>query len=539
MARGLDNGGAGEGNGGMDGSVNSSGNAASGGSGQAGEPDPDVSAAGGGFAWLARVVRAPFGTQSSRRGLSAQLLLLTSLFVMLAEILIFVPSIANFRMSWLLDRLTAAQIASLAAEAVPGGDLPVTLRDELLRTAQVKGLAVKRNDRRRLLLPADVSMEIEATYDLRMMDRTGRLTDELALRSALIGDALSVFFTRNDRMIRVIGQPSMEPGDFIEIVLPQAPLKAAMIRYGLNVLALSVIISIITAALVYFALNRILVQPIMGLTRSMLRFSQNPEDASRIIVPGNRQDEIGIAERELAHMQTELNQMLAQRARLAALGLAVSKINHDLRNMLANAQIISDRLGALPDPSVQRFAPKLIASLDRAINLANDTLKFGRAAEAPPRRELVLLAPLAEEVGDGLGLPRTGQIDWRVEIEPTLRIDADRDQLYRILSNICRNAVQALEAQPADAKGGVLKISAQRTGRRVVIEIADNGPGVPDRARAHLFQAFQASTRKGGSGLGLAIAHELATAHGGTLMLTDATPGATFRLDLPDRNTTV
>ena len=136
----------------------------------------------------------------------------------------------------------------------------------------------------------------------------------------------------------------MGAGDFIEVVLPEAPLRAAMIRYGLNVLGLSVIISMITAALVYFALNGLLVQPMMRITRNMLRFSQNPEDASRIIVPSARQDEIGTAERELAHMQVELTQTLQQKSRLAALGLAVSKISHDLRNMLANAQLISDRL---------------------------------------------------------------------------------------------------------------------------------------------------------------------------------------------------
>ena len=208
----------------------------------------------------------------------------------------------------------------------------------------------------------------------------------------------------------------MGAGDFIEVVLPEAPLKAAMIRYGLNVLGLSVIISVITAALVYFALNGLLVQPMMRITRNMLRFSQNPEDASRIIVPSQRQDEIGTAERELAHMQDELTQTLQQKSRLAALGLAVSKINHDLRNMLANAQLISDRLSSLPDPAVQRFAPKLIASLGRAIKLADSTLKFGRAEEAPPRRELMPLRPLVDEVGDGLGLPREGAIDWTIEI---------------------------------------------------------------------------------------------------------------------------
>src|SRR5262245_45075561 len=452
---------------------------------------------------------------------------------MLAEVLIFVPSVANFRITWLNDRLTGAQLAALAAEAVPGGVVPDQLRTELLRTAQVRAVALKRSNERRLVLPPDGATPIDATYDFRASARDRGMWSELGLRLRLIWDALSVFSAREDRLIRVIGEPGMGAGDFIEVVLPEKPLKAAMIRYGLNVLGLSVIISVITAALVYFTLNGLLVQPMMRIASNMLRFSQNPEDASRIIVPSPRQDEIGTAERELAHMQEELTQTLQQKSRLAALGLAVSKINHDLRNMLANAQLISDRLSSLSDPAVQRFAPKLIASLGRAITLADSTLKFGRAEEAPPRRELLPLRALIDEVGDGLGLPREGAVDWDIDIEVELRVDADRDQLFRVLSNLTRNAMQAIEQQ--ENVGGHIRVGALRDGVRVTIEISDDGPGVPEKARAHLFQAFQGSARKGGTGLGLAVAQELINAHGGVIRLRDTPKGATFELEIPDR----
>jgi len=204
-----------------------------------------------------------------------------------------------------------------------------------------------------------------------------------------------------------------------------------------------------------------------------------------------------------------------------------------LRNMLANAQLISDRLSSLPDPAVQRFAPKLIASLDRAINLANSTLKFGRAEEAPPRRELMPLRPLVEEVGDGLGLPREGAIDWQIDMDASLRVDADRDQLFRVLSNLTRNAMQAIEQQ--EHVGGHIRVAALREGMRVTIEVSDDGPGVPEKARAHLFQAFQGSARKGGTGLGLAVAQELINAHGGAIRLRDTARGAMFELEIPDR----
>ena len=482
-----------------------------------------------------RTARLPLTAKAERRGfgLSAKLLLLTLTFVMLAEVLIFVPSVANFRITWLTDRLTAAQLAALAAEAVPGGVVPDPLRVELLRTAQVRAVALKRNNERRLVLPPDMVSEIDDTFDFRASSRSRGVGNELGLRLRLIWEALNVFSAKEGRVIRVIGEPGMGAGDFIEVVLPEAPLKAAMIRYGLNVLGLSVIISMITAALVYFALNGLLVQPMMRITRNMLRFSENPEDASRIITPSQRHDEVGTAERELAHMQEQLTQTLQQKNRLAALGLAVSKISHDLRNMLANAQLLSDRLSSLPDPAVQRFAPKLIASLGRAIALCESTLQFGRAEETAPRRELVSLRILVAEVGDGLGLPREGMIDWSVEMEDGLQIDADRDQLYRVLSNLARNALQALEQQ--DVVKGHIRIIGRRNGRRVSIEVSDDGPGVPDKARANLFKAFQGSARKGGTGLGLAVAYELVAAHGGIIRLHDTARGAAFELEIPDR----
>ncbi len=466
-------------------------------------------------------------------GLSFKLLLLTAVFVMVAEILIFLPSIANYRIGWLNDRLMAAYVATLAADAAPGGEVPPQLRSELIRTALVRAVALRRDGKHRLVLPPVADLTIDAHYDLRP-DIGETFQDWFATRLAQIGDALAVFAAPEDRTLRVTGLLGPRRDDTIEIVLPEAPLKRAMIRYSLDILWLSIIVSLITAAFVYLVLRRLFVKPLTRLARNMLRFSQDPEDASRIIAPSGRQDEVGTAERELAGMQRELSQLLLQKNRLAQIGLAVSKINHDLRNMLANAQLISDRLGASRDPTVQTFAPKLIASLDRAINFCNGTLKFGRAEEAAPRRELMLLAPLVEEVGDGLGLPREDGVLWKIDIDQRLRVDADRDHLFRVLSNLVRNAIQAIESQGAGT-GGEIAVAARREGRRVLIDVRDTGPGVLPRARQNLFKPFQGSTKKNGSGLGLAIAHELVAAHGGELTLLDTPSGAAFRIDMPDR----
>ena len=153
-------------------------------------------------------------------GLPAKLLLLTAGFVMLAEILIFVPSVANYRVSWLSDRLTAAQVASLAAEAVPGGVVPQKVRSELLRTAQVKAVAVRRDGRRRVVLPAGEPITIDAHYDLR--PQNGGFFGGIAERLGLIRDAFATFVYGDDRTIRVMGPVGDDPADFIEIVIPEA-----------------------------------------------------------------------------------------------------------------------------------------------------------------------------------------------------------------------------------------------------------------------------------------------------------------------------
>jgi signal transduction histidine kinase len=482
------------------------------------------------------------GWQRARMlGLSGKLLVLTGIFIMLAEVLIFVPSIANYRVNWLSDRINAAHLAALASDAVPGGVVPAMIKAELLSTAQVKGVAIKRMSQRRMVLPPDEEVSIDGTYDVRPMPLG--FTAEVGRRFELIADALAVFFMPADRTIRVLGHPAAPrkgevtafpyaADDFVEIILPEAPLRAAMIGFGLNILALSIIISLIAATLVYWALRGLLVSPMMRLAENMTHFGAMPEDASRIIVPSAREDEIGVAERELAKMQTQLVHLLQQRSRLAQLGLAVAKVNHDLRNMLTTAQLMSDRLAALPDPAVQRFSPKLIASLDRAIAFCNETLQFGKAEENTPHRTAVALRSLAQDVGEGLALPREA-IDLQIDIDTSLRVSADPDYLFRILNNLARNAVQALES--ANVLGGQIIVRARHEGRGVVVEVADNGPGVPERALGNLFKAFTGGTRKGGTGLGLAIAAELVAAHGGQLVYKPGTPGAIFVFDIPDR----
>jgi len=460
-----------------------------------------------------------------RLGLTAKLFALTLVFVLIAEVLIFVPSVANYRVSFLRDRLAATQVVALVLETAPDGVIPRTLERELLGTIGALTLSMKQGEARRLLAFADMPPRIDATFDVR----------GLPLHRSIL-DALTTLAAPDGRLIRVVGT-APRGGDFVEIVMDETPLRSAMWRFAWNIALLSLLISAITAALVYVALTWLLVRPMRRLHAAMMRFREAPEDPGRVVVPSGRRDEIGAAEAELARLQTELQGTLQQKSHLASLGLAVAKINHDLRNILASAQLFSDRLASVKDPTVQRLLPKVLAALDRGITLCQDTLAYGRAAEPAPNRRRFLLAPLAEEVGTVLGLGPDSAVAWRVQIDPGLEVDADPDQLFRVLLNLARNALQALEAREAKPAGAcdAIMVAARREGAGAVIEVADTGPGIPEALRATLFTPFTGTTRKGGSGLGLAIAAELVRAHGGAITLAEGTLGATFLIRIPDR----
>ena len=477
------------------------------------------SGAGGAVDAEAQLARKP------RVGLSGKLLFLTILFVMLAEVLIYVPSVANFRLNWLNDRLAAAHTAALVLEASPTGMVPENLANQILKSIGARAVAMKMGNQRRLLAASDMPHGVAQDIDMRSVPWWRAIIDAFdTLLSCKPGD-----------LMRVVG-PAPMGGEFLEIILDETPLCKAMWTFSVNILLLSLAISGITAMLVFFALHYLLVRPMWRVTRNMIAFRADPENPSHIISASGRRDEIGTVEEELAAMQRELTSMLTQQSRLAALGLAVSKINHDLRNLLASAQLFSDQLSTSPDPKVQRFAPKLMRALERAIAFCQSTLSYGGAQEPPPDRKTIEVEPLIEEVHEALGLGLDVPIRWIVAVERGLTMEADHDQLFRVLVNVTRNAVQALETHGAkDPARDQIRITGRREGSVAVIEVSDTGPGVPEKARAHLFQAFQGAARAGGTGLGLAIAAELVRAHGGEIRLVPGTIGATFSITIPDR----
>jgi signal transduction histidine kinase len=464
--------------------------------------------------------KAPPRARLPRRlGLSGKLLLLTIPLVMIAEVLIYVPSIANFWMNRLNARLASANTAALVLDAAPSGMVPESLARQILDSIGARAVAIKLGQQRRLLASANLPSAIDHDVDMRTLTAWSSIVT-----------SLEMMMETGNQAIRIVG-PAPSGGQFIEVVVDEVPLRKAMYLFSRNLLLVSLAIAILTAALVYFALHFLFVRPMRRLTESLVSFHENPESSARIIVPSNRSDEIGVAERELSDMQRDLVSMLHQKSRLASLGLAVSKINHDLRNLLASSQLLSDQLASVPDPRVQRFAPKLLRSLERAIAFCQSTLSYGRAQEAAPDRRMMMIEPVVSEVRESAGLAADASITWISAIERGLMVDADPDQLFRVLLNLVRNAEQALEGQPTTQ----IRITGRREGTVAIVEVSDTGPGIPPATRENLFKAFQTSGRPGGSGLGLAIAAELVVAHGGEIHLVEGTIGATFRITIPDR----
>ena len=447
--------------------------------------------------------------------LSARLLLLTIAFVMLAEVLIYAPSIGRFRLVYLEERLAAAHLAILALEATPDQMIGEDLKRELLDHVGAYSVGLTRPGAGKLMLMVTTPGPVDASYDLREASFFG-----------LIGDAFMTLMDDGGRVLRVVGVSPKDGKTLVEVVLEEAPLRRQMLGYSERILALSLVISLFTAALVYLSLHLLMVRPMRRITESMARFRDDPEDASRIIKPSARSDEVGVAQRGLAEMQEGLRGALRQRARLAALGAGITKISHDLRNILATARLVSDRLVESEDPEVRRTAPTLLSAIDRAVNLCAQTLNF--TSEGAPAVDLSRfdLGELVREVGASLPEQLNGQARWHSLIEENFEVSADREQLHRVLSNLGQNAVQAGATK--------VEVAARRDDDRFVIDVTDNGPGLSPRARAHLFKPFAGSSHPGGTGLGLAIARELMRAHGGDVQLERSTSeGTSFRLILP------
>ncbi|MRG54182.1 HAMP domain-containing protein [Phyllobacterium sp. SYP-B3895] len=458
--------------------------------------------------------------------LSGKLLLLTLLFGLVAEVMIFVPTMADMRIRWLSDRLNTVAAASVVLAANDSEEIPRTVQDDVLLATGTKAIALREKGASRLLAVAEMPSKVDRHVDITVTDPI-----------TVIRDAFDTVINGGNRIIRVYG-PIGDTGKVIELLTSDGPLRNAMLRYAGNVALISLFISAITAGLVFLAISRLLIRPIQRMSDNMLAFARSPDDPQKIIKPENREDELGIAQRELADMQRQLQRTLSEQKHLADLGLAVSKINHDMRNILASAQLMSDHLANTSDPAIQRFVPKLVRTIDRAINYSQTVLAYGGTQEPPPQRRRVKLRTLVNEVEEMLSIDPKSGIEFKNLVPESFEFDADPDQFFRIILNLCRNSVQAMTGDTRDDDAIIkrLTITAGQIGTTSIIGVEDTGPGLPAKARENLFRAFRGSARSGGTGLGLAIVHELVRAHGGTIELRDNEgAGTSFEIRIPDQ----
>ena len=456
-------------------------------------------------------------------GLSIKLIATISAVILLVEIVVYLPSLATYRANWLDDRLRVGVVGARVLDAVPDVmALPRNLTDRLLTSAGAYAIVYRREGQSQLIELADpVTPDIVVTADMTQRDLP-----------TLIMGALDTMLAGTGRTLRIVG-----PGDLdqtmVELLMPERPLRQDMLDYSRQVVFISLVLALLTALALYLLASYLFIQPVRRLTENMLAFRQAPENGRLIIKPSARRDEIGIAERELAAMEQDIFTLLRQRRHLADLGLAVAKINHDLRNTLTSAQLLSDQVATLDDPKVQRLAPRLVTTLDRAIGFAQSVLDYGRETAVPPVLAPTAIRPLVEEAAFDARLSNHPTIAFANDVPDTLELNVDGGQLGRVLLNLFKNAREALEAAGAKVVEPAVALGLSITEQGITLSVSDNGPGLPPRARDNLFVAFEGSARAGGTGLGLAIAREIAESHGGQLSLVDQPVGTRFDLVLP------
>ncbi len=450
------------------------------------------------------------------RSLSARLLVMTVLFVMVAEVLIYTPSIARFRLTWLDEKLAAGHLATLALVATPQGMVTEELQRELLDHVDAYMVDLRR--------PATDSYVYMLGSTMPPIDRAVDLRDRGWAR--LVMDAYESLFQTENRVLQVSGYSPRDTDAFVEIILDEAPLTQALVGFSNRILGLSIVISLITAGLVFLSLRWLMVRPLARFTEKMVAFRGDPADADNVIVPTRRSDEFGVAQRELHDMQIAVRNAITQRSRLAALGTAVTKINHDLRNILSTAALLSERLTMVQDPEAKQTGPRLLDAIDRAADLCQHTLDYTREGGPPLHRSSFDLRQLVDEVETDMAPVENGRSQWVNKVPDHFDVVADRDQLRRVLVNLGRNAFEA--------GAETVTIQAENGAGGIAISLHDDGPGMPMRAREHLFKPFAGTVRAGGTGLGLAIAREIVVAHRGDLRLAvSGDKGTVFEIDLP------
>ena len=459
--------------------------------------------------------------KTSNFGLTFKLLLITTVFAVVCELAVLIPSVSNFHSTWIYHKLDEAD-AGVRVSNESHENLNY-LADSLLDFTGIEVIAEKKGQTRILHAMRELPAEIEREINLE----SNSVFDKI-MRS------INTLFYGSNRVVRVASPSQFSKSSQIEIIFMESQIRTGLIQFAVQVIGFSLPIIVLICALLFFSLYFMIIRPVQRLLKFTDQVAENPEGLERINVLSNRTDEIGKTQKNLVNMEERLQSTIREHRHLANLGLAVSKINHDLRNILASAQLLLERLEDLPDPTVRRLAPKIISTLDRAVLYTRTVLDYGKTQEAPPKRKMIQLSPLVSEIEQVLSLDTNKKIEWSNNVNDGIEVDADPEHLFRILMNLCQNSLQALESKKTPVIYKQIAVNAERQGSVVQIEVSDTGPGIPYLERTKIFHAFQSSLKTGGFGLGLSIAAELVEAHGGKILLKETDTGAIFEICIPD-----
>jgi signal transduction histidine kinase/DNA-binding NarL/FixJ family response regulator len=226
-----------------------------------------------------------------------------------------------------------------------------------------------------------------------------------------------------------------------------------------------------------------------------------------------------------------LHETVMRSEKLAAVGLAIGKVAHDLRSPIAAIQAAINMIRESPgeDALIEKLLGLMYTSSEEALALAADLLSFTRNAAASPT--LIVTAHffkgLQERMQASLAL---SSISLRLEDDDVKSFAADGNLLRRALLNLLQNAAEALRnsAKPDPA----IRLRLSRQGDFIKFEVADNGPGIPLSVRPTLFEPFVTSGKPSGTGLGLAIVRQAAEAHGGSVSYETSEAGTRFVIQL-------